>query len=199
MRRRFALAVLMTTLCLLCACGGKETDPLRAPMDFRTRLLAEQGCSFVLEARAQSGDRLWALGLDCRLDETGDGAVTVLAPESIAGITALLRDGSRSLRYEELCLGLGTLPGTELAPAAAPGQLVRAWSEAWIASAGADETGLLVCYEADPLQIRTWFDPAGLPLRAEIFSEGSLCFSGEIRNFAWKSERTNEAVEENLG
>jgi len=114
-------AVPMMTLCLLCACGGKEQNPLQAPMDFRAGLLARGGCAFELAARCEAGDRLWELELACELDAEGNGSVTVLAPESIAGIRAVLEGGKGSLRYGELSLGLGKLPGTELAPAAAPG------------------------------------------------------------------------------
>jgi hypothetical protein len=65
------LAVLMMTLCLLCACGGKEKDPLQAPMDFRAELLARGGCAFELAARSEAGDRLWELELACALDPEG--------------------------------------------------------------------------------------------------------------------------------
>ena len=86
--RRWRIAVPMLTLCLLCACGGKTNDPLQAPMDYRTDLLANGGCAFELDARVETGDRLWELSLDCELDANGDGTVKVLAPESIAGIAA---------------------------------------------------------------------------------------------------------------
>ena len=199
MRRRTILAVLMMSLCLLCACAGKANNPLQAPMDFRGKLLAEGGCSFELEALAETGDRLWPLTLACWLDANGDGSVTILAPESIAGIRAELRDGAGSLRYEDVCLGLGTLPGTELAPASAPGRLVRAWARDWLTSAGPEEKGLLACYEEDPILVRTWFDGEGIPVRAELAAEGTVRFTAEIRNFEWKAGEKNETAKEDLG
>ena len=184
--RKTLIAVLMTTLCLLCACAGKADDPLQAPMDFRTTLLAEGGCSFELDALAESGELLWQLSLRCELDAGGVGTVTVLAPESIAGISARSEGGSGSLVFDGVCLGLGTLPGTELSPAAAPGRLVRAWSRGWIASAGAEDGKLLVCYEDDGLTVRTWFDAENLPIRAELSIDGRTRFTAEIRSFTWK-------------
>ena len=198
-RRNLFLAVLMMSLCLLCACGGKANDALQAPMDFRARLLAEGGCAFELEARAEAGDRLWELTLACALDAEGNGTVTVLAPESIAGISAVLEGGQGSLRYGELSLGLGTLPGTELAPAAAPGALVRAWARDWIASAGAEDGALLVCYGDGPDTVRTRFDGQNVPAHAELLADGSVRFSAEIRNFEWKAGITNETAEKDLG
>jgi hypothetical protein len=177
----------MTTLCLLSACGGKANDPLQTALNFRTELLAHGGCTFELEARAETGeDRLWELSLACALDAEGNGSVTILAPESVAGITAVMEDGKSSLRYEDVRLGLGTLPGTELVPAAAPGRLVRAWAGDWIASAGQEAQGLLACYEDGSITARTWFNAENRPVRAELAVEGKTLFQAEIRNFTWK-------------
>ena len=186
MRRRILLAVLMTTLCLLCACGGKGNDPLQVPMDFRTALLGRGGCAFELEARADTGELLWELTLACELDPAGKGSVTVLAPESIAGISAVTRDGGEDLCCEDLALGLGTLPGTELSPAQAPGRLARAWAKAWIASAGAEGKGVLACYEDGALGVRTWFDADGIPTPAERAVDGQVYYTVDINNFKWK-------------
>ena len=98
--RRWRIAVPMLTLCLLCACGGKANDPLQAPMDYRTDLLAHGGCAFELDARAEAGEQLWELSLDCELDANGDGTVTVLAPESIAGMMASKPSTATSMRSE---------------------------------------------------------------------------------------------------
>lgn len=198
MRQKW-IAVPMLMLCLLCACGSKETDSVQAPVDFRSALLAHRGCGFTLEARADSGEGLWVLTLECELDQRGSGTVTVLAPDSIAGITVALEADSEQLRYQDLALGLDLLPGTELAPAAAPGRIVRAWAQDWIASAGPEGETQLVCYEDPGLEIRTWFDPAGTPLRAELLRNGQSCFAGEIRNFEWKAGTNNEITQENLG
>ena len=200
MRRRMIVAVqMMILLCLLCACGGKAKDPLQAPMDFRAALLAKGGCAFELEALAETDGQCWALTLACELDADGNGTVTVLAPESIAGISAVTDGETGSLVYEDLALGLGTLPGTELAPAAAPGRLVRAWARDWIASAGPEGEALLACYEDGSLTARTWFDAEGVPLRAELSIDGRACFTAAIRNFTWKVETNDETAKEDLG
>jgi hypothetical protein len=112
---------------------------------------------------------------------------------------AVLDGDTGRLRYEDLALGLGTLPGTELAPAAAPGRLVRAWARDWIASAGDDADSLLAVYEDGPATVRTWFDAEGVPLRAELAQDGRVCFRAEIRNFQWKAGNTNETTQEDLG
>ena len=177
---------MMLCLCLLCACGGKADDPVQAPMDFRAALLSKGGCAFELEAVAEAGDLLWQLTLRCELDAAGDGTVTVLAPESIAGISARSEGGTGSLVYDGVRLGLGTMPGTELAPAAAPGRLVRAWAQDWIAAAGPDSGGLQVCYEDGSVRIDTWFDAENVPVRAELAADGQVRLTAKIRTFKWK-------------
>ncbi|MBQ1371385.1 MAG: hypothetical protein IIY70_00510 [Oscillospiraceae bacterium] len=198
MRQKW-LAVPMLMLCLLCACGSKETNPVQAAVEFRSALLTHGGCGFTLEAQADSGEGVWALTLECNLDQRGGGTVTVLAPESIAGISAALDAETGQLRYQDLALGLDLLPGTELAPAAVPGRIVRAWAEDWIASVGPEGEAQLVCYEEPGLEVRTWFDAAGTPLRAELLRNGQRCFAGEIQNFEWKAGTNNETTQENLG
>ncbi len=186
-QRKLSLAVLMTTLCLLCACASGGSEPLQTPMDHRTALLAGGGCVFELEARVDAGDLLWELTLSCVLNPSGDGTVTVLAPESIAGICAVCEDGAASLRYEDLALGLGTLDGAELAPALIPGRLARAWAQAWIASAGEEEDAVLACYEDGSLSLRTWFDGEHTPTRVEVAVDGQVRLTGEIKSFSYRA------------
>ena len=188
MRKQLLISVLLLPLCLLCACAGKEIEPLEAPMAFRAALLERGGCRFELEALAQAGEELWPLTLACDLDASGGGTVTVLAPESIAGVCARLEGEKGTLEYEDLALALGRLPDSDLAPAAAPGVLVRAWARDWIASAGPDGEDLLACYQGKDLEIRTWFDAGGLPLRAELALDGEVRFQGDVKNFAWKED-----------
>lgn len=200
MRRiAWTLAVPMMLLFLLCACGRKETDPLQAPMDFRGTLLAQGGCHFVAEACAETGDRAWELTLDCVLDAEGSGTVTVLAPETIAGVTARIEGTDGSLSYDTLVLGLGTLSDSELAPAAAPGRLVRAWARDWISSAGAEDGSLLVCYGGQAMEVRTRFGADGTPVQAELLQNGKTCFTAELQNFEWKAGTNDETTEENVG
>ena len=199
MRRKILSAVLMTTLCLLCACAGRGSDPVQTPLDFRAALLANDGCAFELEAVAETDGLCWPLTLACALDAEGCGTVTVLAPESIAGITARLTEDGATLTYDDLALGLGLLSGTEQTPAAAPGLLARAWSKFWIASAGAEGEGLRAVFEEGGLRADTWFDGAGLPLRAVLSLDGKAYFTAEIRNFTWKAGTEHETTQENLG
>ena len=180
---RSALSALMTALLLLTGCAGgpgvegkleRQRDALRSCPEIR----------FQAEVTGAAGDRVFTCTLDC-VSTPEETVLTVASPESIAGIAAVTDGETGSLVCDGLCLGLGTLPGTELAPAAAPGRLVRAWARDWIASAGTEDGALLACYEDGSLTARTWFDAEGVPLRAELSIDGRTRFTAEIRNFQW--------------
>ena len=91
--RRTLAAVLMTALCLLTACGSKETDELQAAMDFRAALLQAEGCTFTAAVTADYGDRSYEFTLDCvcRTDDTlfSEEKQMVLLQKSRAAAAAL--------------------------------------------------------------------------------------------------------------
>ena len=97
----------MMLLCLLCACGGKETSPLQAPMDFRVSLLQAGGCRVKLEGTADTSDRIWEFALEANLQTDGTADLTLIRPEGVAGITAHLEGASGRLGCEELSVEFG--------------------------------------------------------------------------------------------
>ena len=168
--RRSLLAVLMILLLPLSACGGGETKLLQVPMRFRTALLQKEGCSFQAQMQVRFADCAYDVTLDCRVKEDGSAELTVLAPETIEGIRALL-DGERgSLEYEGVALEFGLPKDAEFSPLALPMLLAKAWREAYILSAGQEDGLVLVSYEEDRdgFTVDTWFDESGSPVFAEI-------------------------------
>ncbi len=202
MRRRLA-AVPMMLLCLLCACGGKETNPLQAPMDFRAALLRAGGCRLTMEGSADVDDRVWTFALDAELRTDGTADLTLREPESVAGITVRLEGPEGRLGFEEVSVEFGVPEDERLAPAAVPRTLILAWTEGYIASAGPDgEEDVVVFelgYDAEKITVETRFDKAGAPLRAELIREGRSCVRLDLSNFELYAGGNDEAAEENLG
>ena len=201
--RRFWIAVPMMLLCLLCACGGKETSPLQAPMDFRVSLLQAGGCRVKLEGTADTSDRIWEFALEANLQTDGTADLTLIRPEGVAGITAHLEGASGRLGCEEVSVEFGIPEDERLAPAAVPSTLILAWAEGYLASAGPDGTEILAVYElgydADAVRVETWFDATGTPVRAELGREGKTGIRLNLSNFELYSGGSYEAVEEDLG
>ena len=205
MRRR-TLAVLTMLLCLLCACGGKENSPLQTPIDFRADLLNSGGCSFQAQISAEVEERMYDLTLDCSCLSGGTARVTVLAPETIAGVCAETDGKTGKLLYDGLSLAFGLPCDQRLAPVAMPAAVCRAWAEGMITSTGQEEEGLLAVYSMgsdDPVTVRTWFGPEGTPIRAELVWMGRVCGRMQIADYQTENIQTTggsyEAAEEDLG
>lgn len=199
MRRAF-FAVLTMLLCLLTACGGKETDALQAPMDFRAELLAQNGCCFTAQITADYGERVWQYTLRCAASPEGTASFEVLAPEAIAGVTAGIDGADGRLRFDGAYVDFGLMADGELSPIAAPLTVFSCWAEQYIASAG----GGCVRYEsgfgAKQLEVVTLFDEDNLPVKAEIYQQGTLLMTLDISDFSYTGQRDrNGTTQTNLG
>ena len=91
---------------------------------------------------------------------TVDGRA-VTAPETIAGITAHVKDSTADVSFDNTQLGLGSLANGRLAPLAAPYVLGQSWAGAYIDSTGTED-GLLratyrLGYDKQELVVDTWF------------------------------------------
>ena len=99
----------MMTLCLLLtACGGtggEAGDAADARMPYRNMA----GCVMEAEVSCTQDGAAWEATLQCDYVPEGETTVEVLAPETIAGVKAVLSDGEVELVYEDQCLNAGNL------------------------------------------------------------------------------------------
>lgn len=170
---------------LLCSCGAKN-DELQTALDFRAALLEAGGCSFTADVEADYGDRLYDFTLSCSYDGD-DGSLTVTAPESIAGISAVVRDGTSVLEFDGAALEFGPLANGFPSPLVLPWLLGSAWSEDYIARAGMDGDRVMVTwlkgYNDEELTIQTWFTRQ-IPVRVEVVSAGRRVLTAELDDFS---------------
>lgn len=202
MRLRLA-AVLMILLCLLSACGSKETDGLQAPMDFRAALLQAGTCTFQAQITADCGETVYEFKVDCTCSADGTASITVLEPQSIAGITARISENGNELVYDGMAVAFDALAGGNAAPVCAPSLAVDAWTNAYIRAAGKEGECLRVTYERgydeEQLIIDCWFDEKNVPICAEICYNNQTVLKMEIETFSFVSGGNNEITEENMG
>lgn len=185
--RRKLLAVLMLPLLLLGACSGEQE--MDAPMEFRAKLLAQGGCGFTAQMQVDVSRRVCALTLQCRCDADGPAEITVLAPETIEGISATLESAGGVLHFDTVAVDFGLAAEDRLAPIALPALLTAHWASAYISAAGSEDGLLRVCYADDTdtldLSVDTWFDADNCPVYAEIALDGTVFAELTLTDFVW--------------
>ena len=98
----------MMALCLLLmGCGAGEESGAEALLRPYREMA---GCAMTAEVRLSGEDgTVGDFTLRCEYAPEGVTTVEVLAPETAAGVTAELDGEALSLRYQDLCLGAGTV------------------------------------------------------------------------------------------
>ena len=180
---------LLLTLILIFLTGCSAKTPAQPPLTFRTALLEAGSCSFTAAVTADYGETTADFTLDCSFAPDTGASLTVTAPESIAGITAHVKDSAADVGFDDTQLGLGSLANGRLAPLAAPYVLGQSWAGGYIDSTGTEDgflrTTYRLGYDKQELVVDTWFtEEPFTPQYAEISADGRLVLSIRLSNFA---------------
>ena len=186
--QRWKTAVPMMLLCLLLsACGGTQ-DRMQEALQFRTDLLAAQGCSFEAELTAQGETEVFECTLRCSISPDGTARAEVLAPEELAGVTATITDSGMQIDYDGVRVDCGQLSGS-VSPIGTPGLLYAAWTGGYIAAAGSEEHQTMARYllgsGSSEKQISTWFSADGTPESCEAAENGMVVLQCRLRDFTF--------------
>ena len=187
--RKWVCVPMMTLCLLLVSCGGteKETDPRQPYRDM-------DGCRMEAEVTCTQFDRLWTAKLACDYVPEGETRVEVLAPDHIAGVTAVLRGEELTLEYQDLCLDAGTLSAQRISPAACLPRLISALREGWLLEENEEVWEETPCCRLSLDQTGTdggkivstvWLREDGTPLRGEIGVDGEIILTAEFTDFAF--------------
>lgn len=181
---RKALCALMIPLFFLTGCGGGRTgESYDRAMAIRAEYEAAQTFSGTMETVADYGQRVY----DDTISFASEGGVTTLtltAPENVAGITAVIRDGETELSYDGASLDTGSLTDTGISPVSALSQLIDCVRSGYIAGCGEEELDGVTALRVrccDPslapgtgIETILWFDEGTHALlRAEISQDGT--------------------------
>ena len=197
-------ALLLALTALLCACTGKPAtqDPAQRALDFRQALL-ENGCSFEAEITADFEDYVCSFTLSCEDSPDGGIRMRILAPETLAGITAQIEGEQAKLVFDDTEAAFGTLSGLGISPMAAPAYLGQAWRSGYMQFSGIEDGTLHVTYLCgygdDEIRVDTWFSD-GAPVRAELSCDGHTTVQIDVTDFKLrKAETNNESTQKNMG
>ena len=170
--KKWTMALL--PLFLLVSCGNQGSEHAESAIAARYR----EAASIQMEALivAEFSDRSADYRVAYTETKDGDGVVTVLAPESIAGITATIGKDGAQLQFSDTILETGVTNEDDVTPMSALSRLKAVWCKGDAGEIGAEkrdgkDSWLLVYREGD-MEYRTWFLKENLsPVYAEIFHD----------------------------
>lgn len=182
MRRWMATLLLLLPLW---GCAGQESS-LDEALRFRASLTQAGGCSFVGRITADFGDSVEVFTVSCRASAEGTTELTLLEPETLEGVTAVVSQDGGTVTYDGLMVEFGLLAQGNLIPAAAPAVVAGCWSSAYISCAASDADSYRVTYERDyeekRLTVDTFFKN-GLPYYAEVCYNQTCVLQMEISDY----------------
>lgn len=182
---RRILAILILAALLLSGCGGAE-NALAPAIEFRAALVQAGGCSFTARVTADDGEAVAEFTLRCVSEDTGAVQFEVVAPETLAGITATVSADGGTITYDGMAMEFGLLANGNVIPVAAPALVLCCWRQEYLAAAGTDEAGYRATYEKDfdekRLVVDTWFEN-GIPIYAEVCYNSRRILKLELSDF----------------
>ena len=178
---------ILLILCIFSGCSGRRNELDRA-MELRADLLGCASCSFDVTVTADYGDELYAFGMSCAGENTGDLRFTVTAPETIAGITGKFQGEKGMLTFDDFALEFPRLTDDQITPVSGPWILLNTLMGGYLTSCGPAGETLMVTihdsYEDDALTLDIWLDAENRPVRAEILYDNRRIVTMDIENFS---------------
>ena len=185
---RRAIAVLMAGLFILLGACGEEASVSPA-IEFRAALVQAGGCTFRADVEADFGGNVEHFTLDCEADADGTTRFSVVAPETLAGISATVTESGGKITYDGMAMDFGLLANGNVIPAAAPALAVCCWSGEYIASGGEEDALYRATYEKDfdekMLTVDTWYENS-IPICAEVCYNNQRILKLSISEFTMK-------------
>lgn len=183
----------MMALCLLLSgCGGTGEENAA---DLRGRYHDMAGCTMEAMVICDQDGLEWEAALRCDYIPGGESTVEVLAPESIAGVKAVLDEDTWQLEYEDSCLNAGTVSQEEISPAACLPRLMNALRDGWLLEENEETWNEVSCLRLTVDQSGTqdgkiastiWLRrDDGTPLRGEIAVDGEIFLTAEFTSFTF--------------
>ena len=180
------MKLIFAVLVFLPLLTGCKNSALDQAMELRSQLLKAGSCSFAAEVTADYGDKTYAFSMDCQSDDQGALRFTVVRPDSICGISGILRGTRGSLTFDDTALYFDLLADQQLSPVSAPWVLMKALRGGNITSAGVEKGSLRISvddsYEENALNLEVWLDSEDIPQRADICYAGKRILSLNLEN-----------------
>ena len=176
---------LLVVVFLLSACG--KNAALDRAMQLRSALLQGNGCSFDAEITADYGDKTYSFVMRCQTDTAGALVFSVIAPESISGVTGTVDEIGGKLKFDEKALAFPNLIEGLITPVAAPWLLMHSMTGGYMKACRETEDGIHLIiddsYRENTVQVELYCDKDNNPIRGEILWEGRRIVALDVTNF----------------
>nr|WP_325297042.1 hypothetical protein [uncultured Dysosmobacter sp.] len=199
MRKAQKFVPMMALCLLLSGCGGAGEGETA---DLRDRYHDMAGCAMEAAVVCEQEGLEWEADLRCDYIPGGESTIEVLSPETIAGVKAVLDEGSWRLEYEGDCLNAGTVSPEEISPAACLPRLMNALRDGWLLEENEETWNEVPCLRLTVDQSGTqdgkivstvWLrQDDGTPLRGEIAVDGEIFLTAEFTSFAFYDTIDNQ-------
>ena len=191
--RKGLLCVLMMGLLFLPACSGagSVSPEEELALTIRGEYAALSTWTAQAEITADYGQRVYEYAVAAEFDGA-QTRLTLTAPDTVAGLTAVLTENSGALEFDGLWVETGPLDPEGLTPAAALSALVETARTGYITACRLEEDGLLRVDCGDPesdpgvgTETALWFQPDSHQLlRGEISREGFRAIRCDFSDFS---------------
>lgn len=181
-----SVAAVILLVLLLAGCGAENADLARG-LALREAILAGKGCSFTAEVTADYGESLHIFSVACEADAAGNLQFTLLAPETVAGITGTVSENGGALTFDGTALAFPLLADNQVTPVSAPWLLVKTLRSGYIAAAGREGELLRLSiddsYADDALRLEIWADGENRVVHGDILYGGKRILTLEVKDF----------------
>ena len=187
--RRLLLPALMISL-MLSGCGGTNAA-MRRVEEQRELFAGAEEMTFTADITADAGDELFSCTLHCTA-EPDLTHVELLAPESLIGVRAEIKDGEATLEYGEISLGIGPAGLDSVTPVSAVPLMVSALRDGFLQRCWTEQDGgrkLIAAeeYAEEKTALTIWYDSETMQtVHCEFSQDGKTVLRCEVRDFTMR-------------
>ena len=180
--KRF-IALFLALVFTGCAAQDEAADRF---LTLRQTMQSANQCTFRTAVTSDYGDYLHSFVLDCAYD--GELLTfTVVAPDSIAGITGQFRGEKGALTFDGKILALESLADGQIPPVSAPWILLRSLIGGYLEATSEISEGIILhlreTYADDSVKVQVQLNDNGHPWKAEIIWQGRRILTMDVENF----------------
>lgn len=165
----------------------KNSSHMSKALTMREKLIQANCCCFDVKIVADYEDYLYTFDLQCEFKQSSDLFFTVVAPESIKGLSGIISSDGGKLTFDKEVLAFPTLADGQISPVSAPWVFINTLKSGYIRACGMDNNGYLLTiddsYQENALQLDILTDHNFTPIQADILWQGRRILALTISNY----------------